>query len=237
MESIIDVNTLFGPLPAASVDLTVEVLLDLMAAGAVSSACTLSTLGLLLDANVGNAATHAACEEYPQLIPTATLNPTTFFGDSAPVDKIAADGFRLVRFFPTIQAWPIHYQPFASLLELLSASSMPVMVNITQPGDITDLESVATPGSTVILSGVDAALLPEAIAALRLNPTWLIETSRMVAIGSVKLVVDTVGAERLLFGTGAPAQSLSSALHALQHSGVSDADRGLILSGNAERIL
>jgi len=237
MESIVDVNTLFGPLPAASVDLTVEVLLDLMSNGGVSSACTLSTLGLLLDAGVGNAATRAACEEYPQLIPTATLNPTSFFGDDTPITRISSEGFRMVRFFPAAQGWPILYQPFSSILEILTRSNLPVMVSITHPGEITALESFAGFYPNIVLSGVDLSLLPEAIAALRRKPGWFVETSRLVAIGSVKMVADNVGPERLLFGTGAPAQSLSAALHALMHSGLSDVDRALILSGNAQRIL
>src|SRR5580658_10086368 len=170
MESIVDVNTLFGPLPAASVDLTVEVLLDLMATGGVSSACTLSTLGLLLDSNVGNAATRAACSEYPQLIPTATLNPTAFFGDAAPVQRLQADGFRLVRFFPAVQEWPITYQPFGSLLEILAEFNLPVMVNVIAPGQITALESFVGSYPTIIFSGVDPVLLPEAIAVLHKKP-------------------------------------------------------------------
>ena len=237
MESIVDVNTLFGPLPAASVDLTVEVLLDLMAAGGVSSACTLSTLGLLLDATVGNAATHAACSEYQQLVATATLNPTAFFGDEAMVYRIVEDGFRLIRFFPSMQGWPIEYQPFGSILELLANTNLPVMVNITHPGQITELESYVGFYPTVIFSGVDAVTLPEAVSALRKKPDWMVETSKLVAIGSVRLIADTVGAERILFGTGAPAQSLSAALNALTHAGLTDSDRRLVLSGNAQRIL
>ncbi len=236
-ESIIDVNTLFGPLPAASVDLTVEVLLELMSNGGVESACTLSTLGLLLDSNVGNSATRAACSEYPQLIPTATLNPTAFFGDAAPVQRLQEEGFRLVRFFPALQEWPVTYQPFGAMLELLADYNLPVMVNVIHPGQITALESFIGSYPTVIFSGVDAVLLPEAIAVLRKKSNWMLETSRLIAIGSIKQVVESVGPERLLFGTGAPAQSLSAALRALEHAGIPDADRRLILSENAGRIL
>ncbi len=80
MDEIIDVNTLFGPLPVASTDLSVDALITLMKRHRVESACTLSTLGLLLDPTVGNSATRAACGEHAELIPTATLNPTSYFG-------------------------------------------------------------------------------------------------------------------------------------------------------------
>src|SRR5258708_27397112 len=100
MDDIIDINTLFGPLPVASSDLSVDTLLQLMQKHKVGTACILSTLGLLLDPTVGNAATRAACGEHPELLPIATLNPTMYFGDSEPILRLKADKFCMVRFFP-----------------------------------------------------------------------------------------------------------------------------------------
>ena len=91
MDDIIDINTLFGPLPVASSDLSVDTLLQLMQKHKVGTACILSTLGLLLDPTVGNAATRAACGEHPELLPIATLNPTMYFGDSEPILRLKAD--------------------------------------------------------------------------------------------------------------------------------------------------
>src|SRR5438105_5908305 len=106
MDEIVDVNTLFGPLPVASADLSVDALTSLMQPHHIGTAFTLSTLGLLLDPTVGNAATRAACSEHSELLPVATLNPTMYFGDTASVLRLASDGFRLVRFFPAAQGWP-----------------------------------------------------------------------------------------------------------------------------------
>ena len=237
MDEIVDVNTLFGPLPAASVDLAIETLLGQMAQRGVNAACTLSTLGLLLDPAVGNAATRAACIDDTQLIPVATLNPTMFFGDTAPLLRLPSEGFKLVRFFPHEQGWPLHYLPFHALLESLQQTRLPVMINVSDCGDITALQSYIGFYPTVILAGVDADLLPEAIAVLRLQPGWMLETSRLLAIGSMKLIVDTVGGERLLFGSGAPAQSLAASLNALNYAGLSSSVCRQILSANARRIL
>lgn len=237
MDEIVDVNTLFGPLPAASVDLAIETLLALMAQRGIGAACTLSTLGLLLDPTVGNAATRAACAEDPQLIPVATLNPTMFFGDADPLLRLSSEGFKIVRFFPQEQNWPLHYQPFHALLESLQQTQLPVMVNVSRSGDITTLQNFVGFYPTIILAGVNADLLPEAIAVLRRQSDWMLETSHLFAIGSMKLVVDTVGAERLLFGSGAPAQSLAAALNTLNYAGLSEATRHKILSANARRVL
>src|SRR5215468_2607210 len=107
MSEIIDINTLFGPMPAAASDLSVEELAALMKRHAVSAGCTLSTVGLLLDHNSGNSATRAACSENRKLIPTATINPMSFFGGDGAHARFKADGFRLVRFFPAVQGWDI----------------------------------------------------------------------------------------------------------------------------------
>ena len=63
MDAIVDINTLFGPMPFASTDMTVDALLALMHKHNVGQACVLSTLGVLLDATGGNGATRAA--RYP----------------------------------------------------------------------------------------------------------------------------------------------------------------------------
>jgi hypothetical protein len=238
MDDIVDINTLFGPLPAASADLAVDVLLDLMQRHQVRAACTMSTLGMLLDPTVGNAATRAACAEQPQLVPVATLNPTMFFGDTSHLDGLLEEGFRLVRFFPSEQDWQINFAPFHWLVQSLQDTGLPVMVNIASIGDISDLMHIlGAHDGTVILSNVDRNTLAEAVAALRTFPDWLIETSRLLAPGCLRLAVETVGADRLLFGTGAPSRPVASALHTLRYSGLDEADITMILGANAYRVL
>src|SRR5918911_145496 len=113
MDDIVDVNTLFGPLPAAATDLSVEDLAALMRRHGVRACCTLSTVGLLLDHNSGNAATRAACSENPSLVPVATINPQSYFGGNGGQTRFREDGFKLARFFPGLQGWDAVYAPFA----------------------------------------------------------------------------------------------------------------------------
>jgi hypothetical protein len=238
MDDIVDINTLFGPLPVGSSDLTVDVLLALMKKHKVGAACTLSTLGLLLDPAIGNAATRAACSEHPTLLPVATFNPTMFFGDTAPLQRLKADGFVLLRFFPTAQGWPMDYTPFQALVASLQPMGLPMMINVERVGEITTLTHVLEGyGGPVVLAGVDISTLSEAIAALRRHANWHIELSRLLAPGSIKLAADNVGIERLLFGTSAPSHPIASALHTLQHAGLADDARRQILGANSRRLL
>ena len=238
MDEIVDINTLFGPMPFASADLTVDALLALMQKHGVGKACVLSTLGVLLDATGGNGATRAAVAEHATLLPVATFNPTAFFGDPTSLQNLRADGFCMVRFFPHEQNWPVAFAPFSSLLEALKPTRMPVMIGVRSIGEITALsETVGSYSGPVVLSGVDYSLLAEAIAALKRFDHWHLEISHLLAPGCIAQVAATVGAGRLLFGTGAPAYPIAAALHTLHYSGLSEAERHQILAANARRIL
>jgi len=238
MDDIVDINTMFGPLPASSADLAVDALQELMQTHNVTAACTLSTLGILLDSNLGNAATRAACSEQPQLLPVATINPTMFVGDKSALSRFAAEGFRFIRFFPREQHWPIDFAPFHWVLSSVQPTRLPVMVNIDSIGEITDLtRAILAPECVVILARVDRATMAEAIAALQMFPNWHIETSRLLAPGCLKLAADAIGPERLLFGTGAPALPIASGLHTVQFAGLDENAVSMILGANARRIL
>lgn len=238
MDEIVDINTLFGPMPFASTDLTVDALLALMQKHQVGRACTLSTLGMLLDATGGNGATRAATAEHTALLPVATFNPTTFFGDPTLLQNLRGEGFCMVRFFPCEQGWPLAFAPFSALLTALQPTRLPVMIDVKRPGEITTLQgTLGDYPAPVVLSGVDYTLLAEAIAALRRFPHWHLETSHLLAAGCVAQVAATVGAERVLFGTGAPAYPIAAGLQMLHYAGLSDPQRRLVLGENARRIL
>ncbi len=238
MDEIVDVNTLFGPLPLASNDLTVESLLELMGQNGVGTACALSTLGWLLDPAVGNAVTKNICAQNPSLLPVATFNPAMYYGDKTALIQAKADGFRLVRFFPDAQNWPLDFAPFRALLSDLRETNLPIVVGVCSPGDITGLARVLGDYSApVIIADAHPGLLAECLVGLREHANWHLELSSMLAPGCLKAVVDAVGASRLLFGSNAPSHPIVSALDTLQFAELSDADKQQVLSGNARRIL
>jgi len=243
MEHALDINTLFGPLPAASVDLSVDDLQTLMRKHGVGACCTLSTIGMLLDHNTGNAATLAACSENPALIPAATVNPIAYFGGEGPAMQFAEDGIKLVRFFPAPQGWPFAFAPFRTLIATLAARRLTVMVNLDGPGTATQLvdslgsQISVTTDCPIVLADVDDRQISEVVAVMRLHPDIHVETSGLSAAGAVKLLVAAVGADRVLFGSGAPAKPLAGALAAVRHAGLSEHDRERVLGANARALL
>jgi hypothetical protein len=232
---IVDVRTQFGPLPMASSDLAVDDLLGLMQKHNVRAAYTLSTLGLLLDPVAGNMATKAACGDHPELLPVATLNPTMYFGD-ADISSLSGQ-YRLVRFAPAMQNYPLDFAPFAELAGSVGAS-LPIMVDVAKPGDLSDLErAVGDLPKPLIVAGIHAGLLAEAVAILKRRTGWMLETSQLLVPGGIKLAADTLGAERILFGTSAPLQPVAGAIQTIRLSGLQEAALTQIFGANARRIL
>ncbi len=238
MPEIIDVNTLFGPLPTASCDLSVDELCSMMDAHGVQSCCTLSTIGMLLDYSMGNGASRAACSENSRLLPVATLNPQSYFGGDGPWTRFGADGFKLVRFFPGPQGWNPEYAAFGAALDAMRDQKLPIMVDVPAAGVASGFARLLENyPAAVILAGVDVDTLAECVALLRTHAHFVIESSRLLASGAIKLVADSVGAARVLYGSGATARPMAASLRAVRYSGCSDADQAMILGQNARRVL
>ncbi len=240
MHQIIDINTLFGSLPALNADLSLDDLQTLMQKHNIARACTISTVGILMDTGVGNAQTRVTCGDEGVLIPVATCNPNSYYGDATPLQALRDSGFKLIRFFPDLQHWPADYAPFADMLEVINdcPAPLPVMVDILTPGQMTRLSKVAAAfKGTVILAHVTPALLAEAAAVMRHHPGWMIETSHLLAPGSLRYLAEVVGDERIVFGSGAPLRSIAGTLQTLQYSGLSASTLDRIQGGNAARLL
>lgn len=238
MPDTIDINTLFGPMPSAASDLSVDDLTGLMERHAVAACCTLSTVGVLLDHHAGNSATRAACSENSRLIPVATINPQAFFGGDGQHSRFAAEGFRLARFFPRTQGWPSDYAPFVTLVRTLEAERLPIMVEVDGPGSASRLvHALGSHTPSIILAGVDTRTVAEAVALMRTHPHVYVETSNLVAAGALKHVVEAVGADRALYGSGAPARPMAAGLSVLRYSGLNDTQCEEVLGGNARRLL
>lgn len=238
MEEIIDVNTMFGPMPAGAADLSVDELVGLMQKHGVRAACTLSTVGLLMDHHSGNSATKAACGEANSLVPVATINPQTFFGADGSFSRFKEDGFKMVRLFPAAQGWDPGYAPLVVLAKRLEVEGLPLIVDIDRPGTASRLVQalVAHPAS-LVLAGVDESMVAEVVALMRAHARIYVETSRLLAVGAIRQIVESVGAERVLYGSGAPLQPMASVLGALKYAGLTDIQRAQVLGGNASVLL
>lgn len=232
---ITDVNTLFGPFPAARAGGDAAALALAMQTAGTDYSLALSTRGVFYRDTDGNADTLAAVGAQGGLIPVATLNPLHFWGQTDTASNLTAQGFEMCRFFPGTQGWPVDFAPFAEMVRLLAQSPLPLMVEITKPGDITQLERIAGDyPRPVILEGVTETTLAEALLIVKRRPQFMLETHSLPPV--LSFLAEQISAARLLFGSGAPGLSLGAALRAMRQSGLSSSDTDAVLGGNAGRI-
>lgn len=239
--AIFDACTLFGPWPRHVADLSVETLLQGMAQNKITHSLITATSGIFYDYRQGNSETLAVAKaNSSQLFPVATLDPRAYPECLEEVDSRAAEGFRLFRFFPDRQEWPIRYAPFQECLKKCESVSIPIAVEIAQAGDCTALaEATASLKTPVLLAGVTSRLLPEALAVMREDSKFYVETTHLLSPGTFETIRDTVpqGAERLVFASYAPLRYLSVSLAPILTSTLSNEDKAAALGGNLRRLL
>ena len=238
---IVDACTLFGPWPQHAADLSVGLLLQVMAQNNIVRSLATATTGIFYDYQQGNAETLQAARNNPQQIyPVATLDPRAYPECLEEAERRAGEGFRLFRFFPDRQGWPLRYAPFRELLRKCDQLGVPLAVTVSHPGDCTELaDTVAFTQAPLLLAGVTSQNLGEALAVLRADPKFYIETTHIAAPGAFEAVRDAAphGAERLVFASYSPLRYLSTALAPVLASSLSNEHKALVLGGNLTRLL
>lgn len=238
---IFDMHTLFGPVPPRGGETTPEHLQALLQRHSVAGAVTTSTRSLYYSASAGNRQTIHYCKEIgPSLLPGVVLDPR----QPQVVQTIA--GARLYCLLPSTQGWPIHYAPLIELLQIRAVRvntwprPIPLWWEARKEGDATliaELMRQVDYPAPYILGGVSDDGLVEAISVARRDSNALVATDGLRGIGEVTMLVQALGAGRVVFGSGAPARSLGSALALVRQAELSLSDEALVLSGNAIRLL
>ena len=235
-----DACALFGPWPQHE-DLGVNDVLSAMAQNKIDRALALCTTGITYDFRVGNAATLEVCAQNEnKLMPVATLDPRAYPACLDEAEACAGNGFKMFRFFPSRQGWPIAFAPFRELLQKCDALSLPVAVEVTQPGQATELaDAVAFTQAPLLLAGVPSDNLGEAIAVLRTSPKFHLETTALLAPGALEAVAQNVpdGAQRLVYASYSPLRYSSASLNVVRGAGVSNEAKAAIVGGNLSRLV
>lgn len=234
---ILDHFTRIGAPPEDDRDLSAEALLGRMERAGVEGALCSHTAAVRYDAAEGNAAMAALCAKQPRLHAIGVINPTAHLGVARVIRAAAQAGCVGLRFAPQAQGWALDSEPFARALEEAATTGLPIAVETVAPGDATRLMRLASGlGAPVILANITYATLGEAIAAMERAPSLRLEASRLCTPGVVEALVGAVGAERLLWGSGAPAWEIAPTLRMIQRAEVSDAAKRLILGENARQL-
>jgi hypothetical protein len=235
---ICDAHTHFGRLAFGQDDLSLDTLLRELDRHGIERAVSYSLKGVYCDFAEGNDETLRAAQQHPQIVPLATLDPRRHLGCAEEIARRAAQRFRALRVFPEAQGWPLEFLPFLNLVPAIARCGMALFLSAATNGMATQVvRLLRDSGVTVVLLDVGYGSMAEAIAAAQAYPALRIEMHRIDTPGGVKILADEVGAERVLFGSEAPACAMASPLNLVRAAEIPTADQEKILGGNLAALL
>jgi len=148
---------------------------------------------------------------------------------------------KAVRVFPTSYNYPMVDWCVGSLCELLIERRLPLVVfhNQTSFRDLHDLAQVYPELRIVVESQTTKSIYHHrtVLPLMKACPNIFLEISNFCGPDMIKYTVDTLGPERLIFGTFAPAMDPLVPMGMLLQSGLDDEDKRAIAGGNIRRLI
>lgn len=258
MSMLIDMNAYLGHWPFRRLrQNTAPELVALMEEKGVDLACVSSASAIFYkNSQAGNEELAEQIEPHrDRLIPFAVINPT--YADwehdlTVCAEQFGAKGLRLYPNYHNYRLGDTHCRALVTAAtELGLILSMPIrqvdqrqrhwLIEIPDL-DLNEIASLveAHPQASFALlegAGYTGSRLGKADGGLPGN--YVIEISRLSAVMAAELhvLMDNLGADRLVFGTGMPFKYPDPALVKLEVVDATEEDRDLIRSGNARRLL
>lgn len=236
--TIIDSNTFFGFSPKERADYSLDALEEMLQSNGISRAVSSSLRGVYYDFQEGNDETLRASRQRPWLLPAATIDPRRHLGCLAEVERMRAAGVRAFRFFPDLQGWALDSLPMSNLLREIDRLGGLAFLPAGESGAATRVLRLGEGLSlAMVLVGANYSTLSEAIACVQSSPNLYLDTQQLVTPMVLEVLAREVGAERIIFGSGAPERHLRTILNVITHSTLAESDKESILSRNLLRLL
>lgn len=230
---IIDTDTIAGFWPQRPADISTGRLLQMMDQHDVAQACVVSARGIFYDDADGNTETLAWCRAEPRFTPVGTLDLRKFVGYQDEIQRLTAAGVKLWRLFPELQGWTLDLASFRRVLNALDNAGAVLFIS-GQPSTVVR----ATAGASLpIILGLHFYQMADLLAVLEEGADLYISTRLLHGPGVLETLVEVMGHERLIFGSGAPLSSLGSALKRIAVAELTSEQRAAILGGNLRRLL
>ncbi len=244
--ALIDAHAHIGSWPYWPVpDSSAEALVRRMDRLGIDAAAVASLRGVFSDWRAGNDETLDAARRHPgRIIPFANLGPTGGWS-GAEVAVLAGLGFRGIRLHPLFHRYALTDPVLHNVCDVAGQYGLPIvlptrpMMNwrfATVPVEGFQALASAHPRTSFLLSGPN--YLGEAQAALRCLrecPNVRIEISCLQGFDAVGRMADEAGADRVLFGTGAPLHAAACNVDKFNHARLNQSDRAAVGSENALR--
>ncbi|MEX2581055.1 MAG: amidohydrolase family protein [Verrucomicrobiales bacterium] len=202
------------------------------------------------DAEAVNRQLAEACSGHPELVPIGSVNPASPGWEDDFRRCVGEHGMPGVRLHPNYHDYALDHPGFLRLLEMAAEAEAVVQVAAA-------MEDVRTQNDIARAPDVDLAPLPDAMKragggrvqllnwrprgtlseTLATTPGIHFDTARIDATDGIAVLLETVPADRILFGTHAPFLIPEAALiRAVHENELEAAPLRRILSGNANQL-
>jgi predicted TIM-barrel fold metal-dependent hydrolase len=231
----IDVNAQIGPAFGRAGGARLEDLTRERRSHGVRLSLVRHRTALLDDTRLGNRQILEASEADPGLIPIAVVRPdrTDMLDAAASLDPRFAGFWLEGRARPGIGSLATD-----ALVRSAARAGKPLFVPVTSYGEASSVgAATADLGVPVVLVGCQYDNVVDVLAAVRRFDHLYLETSRMAYLDGIEIAVREVGADRILWGTGAPFRAMQSTLNVVGLARLADDEKRAILAGNARRLL
>lgn len=185
-----------------------------------------------------------ALKGHPRLHRSCTIMPHTAredFTEQELFEYIQTEDIRAVRAFPATHCYLLDPISCGELLGLLTAYRVPLFVSLSEFHD--QWQGVYNlmrnfPHLTLVLTetgcwGQDRYFRP----LIRGFPRFFLSTNRFETAGQLKSLVDDLGPERLVFGSGLPFNNPGGYIMMLERADISDEAKQAIAFGNLANML
>lgn len=218
----IDGNTFFGTWPKRELDVPAEMLVRLLKEAEVSRALTLCLAAPLLEAKEGSDLTRLASVEHRELIPFGSVDPRRYTGGEE-VARLRSSGTAAIRITNGINGFGLDISPVQLILGECAAAELTAFVDVTAWGQATVCERLAkTSGCRIVMCGPSYFILSECLVSMNRSKWLHLETSKLNTPDAVRIACAEVGAERVLFGSGAPFNYVAGARMVARHNDLTD---------------
>lgn len=234
---IIDCDANFG-FRASGPNVPLQTLLDAERAHGVSYVMAYSTKSRAYDAREGNDDTLRAAQHHHELLPVATVDPRFGYEIEDEISRVAALGFVALRVFPELQGWQVDSQLFSRIVDACQEESMPLMIAVRTPGVASQVvRRAAHTDHPLVLLGAGYGSLGEVLSAAGKRPNTLVSTSGFITPGVFEIAAEMIGAQNLVFGSGAPDSCIRPPVNMVIGSKLSVEDQHGVLGGNIQRVI
>ena len=243
MQRTVDCDVTAGFWPKANIDMSLSSIARLLLQHGITDACVVSARGILFDHYRGNREALAWSEniyDVPagdsmqvRFIPVGTIDLRRYIGYREEIREMTRAGVKLWRLFPEYQGWDFDHPGFRRIVSSLEDEGAILFVK-GKPGEIWK----AISGSEIsLIIGAHFYDASEALALWEEGARFKLSTQLLHGPGTIQIIAEQAGIDKLVFGTGTPFSAPGSAPCVVNSSGLSDESLQMIYAENLLRML